>query len=241
MTPPRMSPEHLDQVMAATWPAAQLHRVGPWTVRDGLGGGQRVSATTAHGDWSDEDIPLAEAAMARLGQGNLFLIRAQDGMLDQALQARGYRIKDPVLAYVAPAVQLADPAPPGMAAFAHWPPLAICRQIWDEAGIGPARLAVMARATGPKCVLLARSNDRPTGVAFVAVHENTAMLHALEVAPTARRQGSAHNMLRAAAVWALENGADRLSLVVTVANAPARALYASLNMEVVGDYHYRQK
>lgn len=240
MTAQPMTPEHLDQVMAATWPAAQLHRVGPWTVRDGQGGGQRVSATTADGDWSDEDIPVAEAAMARLGQGNLFLIRAQDGMLDQALQARGYRIKDPVLAYAAPAAELADPAPPGMAAFAHWPPLAICRQIWDEAGIGPARIAVMERVMGPKCTILARSNDHPTGVAFVALHENTAMLHALEVVPTARRQGSAHNMLRAAAVWAQQNGADRLSLVVTVANAPARALYASLNMEVVGDYHYRQ-
>lgn len=236
-----MTPEHLDQVMAATWPAAHLHRVGPWTIRDGQGGGQRVSATTANGGWSDEDIPLAEAAMARLGQGNLFLIRAQDGMLDQALQARGYRIKDPVLAYAAPVAELADPAPPGMAAFAHWPPLAICRQIWDEAGIGPARLAVMDRALGPKCAILARSNDHPSGVAFVAVHENTAMLHALEVVPNARRQGSAHNMLRAAAVWAQQNGADTLSLVVTVANAPARALYASLKMEVVGDYHYRQK
>jgi len=241
MTPPRMTPEHLDQVMAATWPAARQDRIGPWTIRDGQGGGQRVSATTADGDWSDEDIPLAEAAMARLGQGNLFLIRAQDGLLDQALQARGYRIKDPVLAYAAPAAELADPAPPGMAAFAHWPPLAICRQIWDEAGIGPARIAVMERATGPKCAVLSRSNDRPTGVAFVAVHGTTAMLHALEVAPNARRQGSAHNMLRAAAAWALQNGADTLSLVVTVANAPARALYASLNMEVVGDYHYRQR
>ncbi len=236
-----MTPDALDQVMAATWPAARQQRVGPWLIRDGQGGGQRVSATTAEGDWTDEDIPEAESAMDLLGQGNLFLIRAQDGMLDQALQARGYRIKDPVLAYAAPAARLADPAPPGMAAFAHWPPLAICRHIWDEAGIGPARLAVMGRATGPKCAILARSQDRPTGVAFVAMHGTTAMLHALEVLPGSRRQGSAHNMLRAAGVWAQQNGAETLALVVTVANAPARALYASLKMEVVGDYHYRQR
>lgn len=236
-----ISPALLADVMAATWPAASESRLGPWTIRDGQGGGQRVSAATAEGAWSDEDIPMAEEAMARLGQGHLFLIRAQDALLDQALQARGYRIKDPVLAYAAPTGQLADPAPAGMAAFAHWPPLAICRQIWDEAGIGPARLAVMDRAAGPKCAILARSNDRPTGVAFVALHGTTAMLHALEVAPAARRQGSAHNMMRAAAVWAQQNGADTLSVVVTVANAPARALYASLKMEVVGDYHYRQK
>lgn len=236
-----ISPARLADVMAATWPAAKATRLGPWMIRDGKGGGQRVSAATAEGAWSDEDIPMAEEAMAQLGQGPLFLIRAQDVLLDQALQARGYRINDPVLAYAAPTAHLADPAPATMAAFTHWPPLAICRQIWNEAGIGPARLAVMDRATGPKCAILARSNDRPSGVAFVALHGNRAMLHALEVAPPARRQGSAHNMMRAAAVWAQQNGADTLSVVVTVANAPARALYTSLKMEVVGQYHYRQR
>ena len=67
------------------------------------------------------------------------------------------------------------------------------------------------------------------------------MLHALEVTPSQRRQGSAHNILRAAVAWAQANGADTLSLVVTVANDKARRLYASLGMAVVGQYHYRQK
>jgi ribosomal protein S18 acetylase RimI-like enzyme len=67
------------------------------------------------------------------------------------------------------------------------------------------------------------------------------MLHALEVTPALRRQGSAHNILRAAALWAQQNGADTLTLVVTVANENARRLYASLGMQPVGQYHYRQK
>jgi GNAT superfamily N-acetyltransferase len=67
------------------------------------------------------------------------------------------------------------------------------------------------------------------------------MLHALEVVPALRRQGSAQNILRAAAAWAKGEGADRLSLVVTVANAPARALYAGMGMVEAGAYHYRQK
>lgn len=128
-----------------------------------------------------------------------------------------------------------------MAAFAHWPPLAICREIWLEAGIGPARVDVMERVVGAKCCILSRTNDKPTGAAFVAMHRNTAMLHALEVRPEARRQGSAHNILRASANWAQSEGATHFSLVVTEANAPARSLYASLGMEVVGHYHYRQK
>lgn len=236
-----MTPDALSGVMEQTWPPARAFALGPWCIRDGQGGGKRVSAATAGPDWTDEAIPQAEAAMAALGQAPLFLIRQGDDLLDQALQSRGYRVVDPVMAYAAPCAALAAPAPPPMAAFAHWPPLAICEDIWAEGGIGPARLAVMQRATGPKCAILGRANDQPTSVAFVAIHQGVAMLHALEVRPAARRQGSAHHILRAAAAWAQQNGAETMALVVTVANTPARSLYASLGMKGVGHYHYRQK
>ncbi|MCU0900037.1 MAG: GNAT family N-acetyltransferase [Cypionkella sp.] len=236
-----MTPDQLAAAMEQSWPPARRLQSGPWTIRDGQGGGKRVSAASAGPDWADEAIPDAEAAMQALGQRPLFVIRAGDDLLDQALQSRGYRVVDPVVAYAAPCAQLADPPPSAMAAFAHWPPLAICAELWAEGGIGPERLAVMDRVSGAKCAVLARNNDRPTGVAFVATAGGIAMLHALEVRPSARRQGSAHNILRAAAVWAQQNGADTLCLVVTVANLPARNLYASLNMQVVGHYHYRQR
>ena len=235
-----MTPAQLLAVMEATWPAAATALQGPWMVRNGLGGGKRVSATTAEADWQDTDIPQAEAAMAALDQSALFLIREGDGRLDQALMARGYRIVDPVVAYAAPLASMAQPPDP-MTTFPHWPPMAIAADLWAEAGIGPARLEVMRRAQGPKTVILGRAQDRAAGTAFVAIHENVAMLHALEVTPSQRRQGSAHNILKAAALWAQENGADTLSLVVTVANDPARRLYASFGMAVVGQYHYRQK
>lgn len=235
-----MTPDQLLSVMEATWGPASTTRLGPWTVRDGLGGGKRVSATTAEGDWQDTDIPQAEAAMASLDQPTLFLIREGDGLLDQALMARGYRIVDPVVAYAAPLALMAQ-VPDHMTTFPHWPPMAIAADLWAEGGIGPARLAVMERVQGPKTVILGRAQDRAAGTAFVAIHQNIAMLHALEVTPSQRRQGSAHNILRAAAAWAQRNGADTLSLVVTVANDPARRLYASLGMQAVGQYHYRQQ
>lgn len=117
----------------------------------------------------------------------------------------------------------------------------IARALWADGGIGPARLAVMERVAGAKAVILGRANDRASGVAFVACHGSHAVLHALEVVPSLRRQGSAQNILRAAAAWAKGEGADSLSLVVTVANAPARALYASMGMTEVGSYHYRKR
>lgn len=224
----------------ATWPAAAWHRVGPWLLREGRGGGKRVSAATAVDPVTPADIALAEAAQRDLGQPPLFMIRPGDQALDADLAARGYRLVDPVLLRVAPVASFAPPDP--MRSFPHWPPLAMTRDIWAETGVGPARQAVMQRVTGPATALLARSPDpgnRAAGAAFVAVADSIAMIHALEVLPALRRQGSANQMLRSAACWAQQNGASWLALAVTRDNAGANQLYASLNMPVVGHYHYR--
>ena len=222
--------------MEATWPPFAVRELGPWRLRDGAGGGKRVSAATVHGAWTPEDLALAEAAM---GARPLFQIRAGDAALDAALAARGYVLIDPVVVYAAP-VAVFDP-PPRLTTFPHWPPLEIAHDLWAEGGIGPARLAVMQRVRGPKVAILARSADRVAGAAFVALHGTVAMLHALEVTAALRRQGCARNILHAAAVWAGGAGADTLALAVTEANAAARNLYASLGMQVVGHYHYREK
>ncbi len=227
----------LAEVMEATWPPAAYIPCGPFLLRDGAGGGKRVSAATVEDVFTNADLVRAEVAM---GDRPLFCIRDGDGDLDAALAARGYGIVDPVLAYSAPVATLIGIGAAHMTTFPHWPPMQIARVLWADAGVGPARLAVMDRAKGAKTVILGRANDRASGVAFVACYGRHAMLHALEVAPAHRRQGSAQNILRAAAGWAQRQGADSLSLVVTVANAPARALYAGLGMVEGGRYHYRQ-
>lgn len=236
-----MTPDLLAEVAEATWPPAATHRHGPWLIREGQGGGQRVSAASPAGDWTPDDIPAAEAAMQALGQDPLFVIHPGDAALDAALAARGYLHHDPVVAYAAPTALLADPPPAFLTSFPHWPPLAVAAQLWAEGGIGPGRLAVMDRVQGPKTAILGRSGDRAAGIAFTAIHRNVAMLHALEVTPDQRRKGSGHNILRAAALWARDHGADSLALLVTERNVAARALYTSLNLVVVGQYHYRKK
>lgn len=230
-----MTPDPFAAAMQVTWPPAASWMLGPWRLRDGAGGGKRVSAATAETEWTDDDIALAEAAMPTA----LFMIRPQDAGLDAALQKRGYDRVDPVVIYVAATAGFAPP--PRMATFPHWPPLQVAAEIWAEGHIGPNRLAVMDRAAGPKTAILARASDRAAGVAFVALHGTTAMLHALEVSPPYRRQGCARNILSAAALWARDHGAATLALAVTEANQGARALYASQGMLGVGQYHYRQK
>lgn len=231
-----MTPATLARLLDATWPPARTRACGPFTLRDGAGGGKRVSAATCAGDWSGADLARAEAAMAE----PLFLIRDGDAALDGALAARGYRVVDPVVAYAAPLAALAGDLPP-LSAFPHWPPLQIVLALWAEGGIGAARVAVMDRVAGPKTALLARLADKPAGAGFVAISGEEAMLHALEVAARHRRQGAGAILLRAAANWALAEGAARLSLVVTMQNRSACALYARAGMQVVGQYHYRMR
>ncbi len=224
-----------------TWPPAATHDIGPWTLRDGKGGGKRVSAATANGPITAQDVELAEAHMLQAKQTPLFMVRDGEDQLDSVLEQAGYSIIDPVIVFEAPITDIATEAPPKISTFAIWEPLKIMEEIWAEGGIGPARIEVMKRAAAPKTAIFGRSKDRAAGAAFVSIFGKIAVCHALEVASEQRRQGTAINMMRQAALWAQDNGAETLAVLVTESNLPARALYASLNMKPVGNYHYRIK
>ncbi len=228
-------------IVDGTWPAARYEWLGPFQMRQGQGGGSRVSAASALAAATEADISAAEMAMQAMGQKRIFCLWPGDDGLDAQLAARGYEVLDPVNIYTCPSKQLADIPLPRVTVFNVWEPLSIMREIWAQGGIGPARLAVMDRAAGPKTGLLIRHQDQPAGSGFVAVHDGVAMVHALEIVPDHRRKGLGQWTMRAAAFWALDNGAQTLSVICTKANAGANALYHSLGMEVVGEYHYRQR
>ncbi|PWE33540.1 GNAT family N-acetyltransferase [Maritimibacter sp. 55A14] len=229
-------------MLEATWPAAATRRLGPWRLRDGAGGGKRVSAATLEGDFTAEAIGPAEVTMEAAGQTPLFMIRRCDPpALDAALAGRGYALVDPTLIYLAPVGDVAAHRPGFMKVFTGPEPLAIMRELWAAGGIGPARLDVMARVGGPKCYLFAREKDRPAGAAFVALHGNVAMLHALDVSHEFRRTGVARNILGKAAEWAQNHDAQWFSTVTTGENLPAQGLFAGLGLHSVDNYHYRMK
>ncbi len=242
MTAPAPLPDarRLIEVCEATWPPAARSQVGAWTIRKGAGGGQRVSAATENWPTTEADLPAAEAAMRALGQTPLFMVREGEEHLDRMLAAHGYELRDPVNIYAMPVGELAAHDAPLTSGIPVWPPLAIMREIWAEAGVGAERLAVMARAPFPKTALIGRTEDKPAGVAFVAIHQGIAMLHALEVAPHMRRKGTGRNLLIRAAQWAAGEGAETFSLVVTRGNHAANPLYTALGMRLVGHYHYRR-
>lgn len=227
-------------VMDATWPPRATTPCGPFTLRDGAGGGKRVSAATcASGFATRAEVEAACAAMRERGETPLFGLRGDQQALDQILADIGFAIIDPVVIYAKPAAELAALAPDGMPAIYADAPLNIQTEIWAQGGIGPGRLAVMARAAGPKTHILARYDDRPAGVAFVALHGDIAMLHALEIKPNMRRCGVGATTSTCAAKWAVEQGARILALVTTVENAASNALYTRMGMQVCARYHYR--
>jgi len=232
--------ERLYDVINRTWPAARRWCRGPWTLRDGQRGGKRVSAATARHAVAADDVALAEREMAAIGQTPLFMIRAGDEALDTLLAGAGYAVIDPVNIHLAPVTDLNAPQPHSTS-FAIWEPLAIQIDMWAQGGIGPGRVAVMRRAQCPKTSILARDGQRAAATAYVGLHDGIAMIHALEVAPHCRRRGMGRRVMLRAAGWARENGATHIAAVCTQQNTAANALYASLGMALVGQYHYRIK
>ena len=236
-----MTPDtaQLHRALEATWPPATTIPCGPFTLRDGAGGGKRVSAATLDGPFSRAALDYVDAAMRVRGQTPLFMIRAGQDDLDSALAARGHEVIDPTLFYVAPVPTLAAvPRPSSL--FHCWPPLALQKQIWAAAGIGADRLAVMDRAPEPRTAFIARFQNRAAGVAFCAIDGALAMLHALEIEPSFRRKGVARYMVRGIADWAGQQGAESFALAVTERNIAARGLYVGLGMIEAGRYHYRE-
>ncbi|MEO0937665.1 MAG: GNAT family N-acetyltransferase [Pseudomonadota bacterium] len=233
-----MDATRLMDVCDATWPAARSWDAGRWRLRDGQGGGKRVSsATTQHA--TPADIESAEDAMRGMGQRPLFRLLSDQTALDGALAQRGYAKLDPTHVRAAHISALTDRPIPPVTAFSIWEPLAIMTEIWRDAGFAPGRHAVMHRAK-VKTGILSRWNEKPAGAAFAAVHDGVCMVHALEVMPHQRRQGVAAWMMRKAAFWGAEQGAAHIAVLVTEANTGANALYDALGLARLGGYHYRQ-
>jgi GNAT superfamily N-acetyltransferase len=234
-----MSPDRLVQVLDATWAPAEIIWSGPWALRRGLGGGKRVSAATATEPVTQAQISQATEAMKSLNQDPLFMVRAGDDDLDEQLSDLRYKIIDPVKLYSIEIEGMSVPEITPVSAIDTQEPLAIMREVWDNNQTPASRLDVMKRVAVPKVYVLGRHQDKAVGAAFAAIHDGTAMLHALAVNEAARSSGVAKNIIYKSITWAKSQGAAELAVVTTTANGPARSLFASIGMTCADAYHYR--
>ena len=219
-----------------TWPAQRVTQLGGWVIREGHGGGKRVSAASGSGD-----ITAAENAMKALGQDKLFMVQEQQAELDAELEHRGYVLNDPVNLLIGNSHTLAAGFHPKLdAIFAEFP-MPILAEIWAKGDIGPARLNVMQRATCDSTFIMGRIDAQASAAAFVGASNGICMAHAVEVLIHQRRRGIAERMMRAAAWWGLRHGAETFCVLAKQTNKSAQQLYQKLGMETVGQYHYRLK
>jgi GNAT superfamily N-acetyltransferase len=225
----------------ATWPAIAQDNIGAWIIRDGGGGGKRVSAATPKWPTTEADLPIAEKAMNDLGIDPLFQLGHDDEHLDEMLAKHGYDVTDPVNIWAIEVSELIREEMEPMSAFDIWPPLSIMTDLWEDGGIDKGRRAVMERANCKKTALLARTDNKAAGVGFVGLHNDIAMVHALHVDEEQRRKGTGKNLVRQAGLWAHKQGAKYLTLIVTQGNHAANPLYTNLGMHLIGHYHYRIK
>lgn len=234
-----MSLPDAPRVMAAiraTWPPSALAEAGPFLLPAEREGTRRATSARLRvgARATDEDI----AAVAAARPGTVFgTIDGVEEATAERLAALGYRpggVSDLMAGPVAPL--LGDL--PRVSGFAHWPPLAICYELWDAHGNGPDRRAPMHRAPDPRAAVLLRARDRAAGALFVGIHDRLAVTHMVLTLPGFRRAGVGMTGLRHAAVWAARNGADTLALPVEADNAAALALYARAGLTRVGGYRY---
>jgi GNAT superfamily N-acetyltransferase len=217
--------------MEATWPPLRKDRRGDWWLRQGAGGGQRVSAASPAGPRAVAELDGVIAAMSE----PLFLLDAADTAVDQALAARGFVVHDPVV------ILAADPAVmAGQRVHVDWPVPDAVQGLWALGKVGEGRLAVMGRVQGQKAALWIADQGEPVAVGFCGMKGDFAGVHAVFVAPHRRGQGLGRRLMQGIARWAVDQGARQMALAVTTANRPARQLYARLGMDEIGASHYRK-
>jgi len=223
------------------WPPIRKKTVGPWVIREGGGGGRRVSSTTPIGDYSKEDILLAEREMQALGQPNIFQIRNKDEDLDILLKEKGYSLVDKTVIYTGNIVEISGLRVPPVTTFNVWPYLSIMKSIWEKGGITDARLSVMRRCNVRKTAILGRIENKAAGCAFISQSEGVSIIQSVFVLPQYRRKGLSRYIISEAAKWGVGEGTSYLALMTSKYNRKARNLYDGLGMKMIDTYHYRVK
>ena len=222
-----------------TWPAEEFLELTEWKLRKSIKGGKRVSAATAIGKSGIPAIQFVENTLEEWCQDKLFMIKAGENSLDEALKERGYCIVDPTNIWSISAEALSIQQIPPVTAFSIFPPLAIQREIWTANGIDASRIEIMDRVKTPKTTIFGRINAKPAASAFVAVSNKIAMVHALIVDHKFQRQGMGKHVMQKVGVWAHRQGAESVVVLCTKQNQSANNFYKILGMKVIGEYHYR--
>lgn len=241
---PEVSPDDMQRICWAGWPARESELLGDWALRAHGGITGRANSAMAVGDpgrplpealrrvaaWYVErglppllQLPLADPAnlvMEQEGWRRLHVTIVQVAPIERVLA--GVPARDDLVADVTP-----EPS-------ADW--LSLMHDLDEDDP--DAHVAILA---GPARVGFAtlRRDGEPVGIGRVSVEGDWAGITSMDVAPPARRQGIASAVMRTLVGWATERGAQATYLQVRAANDAALRLYAALGYVTHHPYVYR--
>jgi ribosomal protein S18 acetylase RimI-like enzyme len=241
---PAVSPDDMQRICWAGWPARDVEMLGAWALRahDGITG--RANSAMAVGD---PGLPLGAALEAvrewYVGKGLPPLLQLP--MADPAnreMAALGWRRLHVTVVQVAPVTPLLDTIPPreDLRTVVEPTPSADWRSLMHDLDEGDPESHV-AILTGPPVVGFATlyRGDEPVGIGRVSVEDDWAGVTSVDVAPSARRQGIGSAVMRELLVWARGRGAVASYLQVRAVNDAALRLYAALGYVTHHPYNYR--
>ncbi len=240
---PEVSPDDMQRICWAGWPAREVETLGQWALRahDGITG--RANSAMAVGD---PGVPTRAALDAvqqwyvAKGLAPLLQLPLADPRNLEMADARWSRLHVTIV-QVAPVGRLLDTVPRRDDLRAVMEPtpsvdwLGLMHDLDDDVDnhvailTGPARVGFATLYRG----------DEPVGIGRVSVEGEWAGVTSVDVAPSARREGIGSAVMRVLLSWAAGQGAVASYLQVRAANDAALRLYAALGYVTHHPYNYR--
>ena len=239
---PAVSPDDMQRICWAGWPAREHELMGDWALRAHGGLTGRANSAMAVGD-PGVPIPAALERTTRWyadrGLPPLLQLPLADPA-NEAMAAAGWDRLHVTVVQVAPVPAVLGTAPaPSLRAVVEPVPsedwLALMHDLDQDVG---AHVAIL---TGPPVVGFATLYDGsdPRGIGRVSVEGTWCGITSVDVAPTARRRGVGTEVMTTLLRWAQQHGAASSYLQVRAGNAAALRLYDALGYVTHHPYGYR--
>ncbi|MEH0195581.1 GNAT family N-acetyltransferase [Caulobacter sp. CCNWLY153] len=239
-----MSPEVLEPIADAAWPARERERLGGWRLNATDGFSLRINACWPLGEPDRDPEAAIDAVEAFYGQRGLPVrFKLTDGAtapadLADRLARRGYVPHGETLLMTGPVVGAADPevelsAKPDPAFEA----LLVASAKGNAADAGE-RLQALGRIPAPARFARLTLDGRTAALGACAVDGEAVGIFGMRTDPDFRRRGLARRVLDALLAEASLLGGRMAYLQVEDANAAAIALYAARGFSTAYRYRY---
>jgi len=247
--PSLLAARELEEVSGRIWPAPDEQWLGRWWLRSAGGFTARAGAVRPLGDPGRPlDDALAYVVDWYRARGVPAMIRVVNGSnLGAELDRRGWAVGTECVVQTVTVARLARllgaralAAPSPVVHSAAVPPSSWLQR-YHGGSITPVGLQVLTGAADVVFATIEAGDSAAAAVAIgrAAVEPPWAGFAAIEVDPSARRQGHARAVMVTLTEWVASRGAVRAWLEVLADNHPALALYATLGFADHHRYSYR--